>query len=80
MVPAMAIVTGSIEPKKRGGFMSLVTTINHTALGMASYLGGIWIEKLPTGEILRFDQLGFFAIAMTLISLMVAKRVRVLGT
>lgn len=80
MVPAMAIITGSIEPKKRGGFMSLVTTVNHAALGLASYLGGVWIEKLPTGELVRYDQLGLFAIAMTFASLYIVRRVRVLGT
>lgn len=80
MVPAMAIISGSIEPKKRGSLMSLVTTVNHLSLGFASYVGGVWIQKLPNGELVHFDRLGLFAIAMTLISIYVVRRVRVLGT
>ncbi len=43
MVAAMSMVTGSVEPSRRGGFMSANSAIQHISTGLGAYLGGLII-------------------------------------
>lgn len=77
MVAAMAMVTGSVEAKRRGGFMSANSAVQHISTGLAAYIGGKIIADDPvTHTILHFDQVGFLAVASTAVSLWLAGRVR----
>ncbi|MBN8554974.1 MAG: MFS transporter [Deltaproteobacteria bacterium] len=75
-VPAMAILTASIEPYRRGGFLSLTTTVQNLAAGVAAYTGGLIIEKSTAGEILYFDRLGYVAAILTVLSLIVVFKIQ----
>ncbi len=63
MVPAMALMVGSIEPRYRGGFMSLNASVQQFSSGIAAYLGGRIMLQAPTGEILRFNWIGYLSVA-----------------
>ncbi len=77
MVAAMAMVTGSVEPARRGGFMSANSAVQHISTGLAAYIGGLIIGDNPVDQpIPHFDTVGFMAVACTLVSLWVAGRVR----
>ena len=43
MVAAMAMVTGSVEQSRRGGFMSANSAVQHISTGLGAYLGGLII-------------------------------------
>ena len=45
MIPATAMVTGSVEPRRRGGFLSVNASLQHVASGVGAYLGGIIISQ-----------------------------------
>lgn len=77
MVPAMAIITSSIEPARRGGFMSLVTAIQHFFAGVASFAGGVILEKSMNGELLFYDRLGWITIILSLACLLVAPHIKI---
>ena len=76
MVAAMAMVTGSVEPRRRGGFMSANSAVQHISTGFGAYLGGKILQKGADGTLLYFDRVGLIAVASTLLSLWLAGRVR----
>jgi predicted MFS family arabinose efflux permease len=77
MVAAMAMITGSVEPERRGGFMSANSAMQHFSTGLGAYLGGLIIAGNPTDHTIRnFDKVGFIAIGATVLSLWLAGRVR----
>ncbi len=77
MVAAMAMVTGSVEQSRRGGFMSANSAVQHISTGLGAYLGGLIIaDKVVDHTIRNFEKVGWMAVAATLISLWLAGRVR----
>lgn len=77
MVSAMAMVTGSVESARRGGFMSANSAVQHISTGLAAFLGSQIIDKDPVSQaILHFDRVGLLAVAATLVSLWLAGLVR----
>ena len=77
MVAAMAMVTGSVERERRGGFMSANSAVQHFSTGLGAYLGGLIIANNPIDHTIRnFDKVGYIAIAATVVSLWLAGRVR----
>jgi predicted MFS family arabinose efflux permease len=62
MVPAMALMTAAIEPQYRGGFMSINSSVQQFACGVAAYLSGQILTQTPTGELAHFPSLGLASI------------------
>lgn len=76
MIPAMAMITGSVEPRLRGGFMSANSSVQHIAGGIATSLGGLIIAETADGKLQRFSLVGAIAAASTFFALWLAGRVR----
>ncbi len=77
MVAAMAMVTGSVEPSRRGGFMSANSAVQHFSTGMGAYIGGLILVSDPASHsLLHFEVVGYIAIAATIASLWLAGQVR----
>ncbi|MFG0255142.1 MAG: MFS transporter [Rhodopirellula sp. JB053] len=76
MIPAMAMVTGSVLPKNRGAFLSANSSIQHIAGGAASYLGGLIVVQSSDGRLLHFETAGMIAAAFSVLSLWLAGRLR----
>jgi predicted MFS family arabinose efflux permease len=79
MIAAMAMVTGSVEPSRRGGFLSANSSVQHVAAGFGAYLGGAIITETADGRIEHFGTVGWIAGAATILSLWLAGRVRAAG-
>lgn len=80
MVTAMALITSSIEPRCRGSFMSLNSSVQHVASGLGTVIGGVIIEG-GMGEPLRhFETVGILAAGSTVASLWLASRIRPVAT
>jgi predicted MFS family arabinose efflux permease len=77
MIPAMAMVTSSVEPSRRGAFLSANSSVQHVASGLGAYLGGLIVTQSTGGRILNFGWVGWIAAASTLASLWLAGRVRI---
>ena len=80
MIAAMALMTGSVEPHERGGFLSANSSVQHIAGGVAASLGGLIISQSPDGKLENFGTVGWIAAGATLASLWLAGRVRILPT
>jgi DHA1 family inner membrane transport protein len=78
MIAAMAMITGSVEPSRRGGFMSANASVQHIAGGVGAYIGGITISQAADGQIEHFGTVGWIAAASAVISIWLAGRVRII--
>lgn len=76
-VPAMALVNSSVEPRLRGGFMSINSAIQHLGLGAASLLAGSIIGHGTDGALTHYWLVGLLAVACTLIAIGLAWRIAV---
>jgi predicted MFS family arabinose efflux permease len=65
-VPAMAMMTGSIEARYRGGFMSINSSVQQFSSGVAAFASGRIIRQSPGGEITRFGWIGLLSVACAL--------------
>jgi DHA1 family inner membrane transport protein len=77
MIAAMAMVTSSVEPRRRGAFLSANASVQHVASGFGAYLGGLIVSQSVDGKIEHFGTVGWIAAAATLSSLWLAGRVRI---
>lgn len=77
MIPAMALITSSIRPEKRGGFMSLNSSVQHIASGFASYISGSILGKTQSGELTNYWQVGILAVCSTMFSIFIAQKISV---
>jgi len=76
MVAALAMVTGSVEPRRRGGFMSANSAVQHLSAGLGAAIGGKILIKSAGGSFLHYERVGIFAVVATLLSLWIAGLVR----
>lgn len=76
-VPGQAIVTGAVPPRLRGSFMSLNNSVRDFAAGFASLIGGqVVVKDLATGKLMHLPVLGWIAITVSLLSMVLMVRVK----
>lgn len=75
-VPAQALITSVVPSNLRGGFMNLNSSLQQLGLGLSSFIGGLIITKSETGELLHYDIIGYISITVSLICLMVMRKVK----
>lgn len=76
-IPSQAMVTGAIEPKIRGSFMSFNSSIQQLANGIASFLAGLIVTTDPlTHQLSNYELVGYFSIGMALLSLFIGSQLR----
>jgi predicted MFS family arabinose efflux permease len=73
MVPAMALMTASIEARYRGGFMSINSSVQQFAAGLASIVSGYIIGHTPTGQLTRFPTIGALSVVFALTCIYLAR-------
>lgn len=76
-VPVMAIVTSSAAREKRGSFMSLNSSIQMLATGSASLITGLIVTEGVGGKLEGFHLAGAIACVLTLVSVYLAKKVKI---
>jgi len=73
MVPAMALMTASIEARYRGGFMSINSSVQQFALGMGSVVSGHILGHTPSGEMTHFPVIGALSVVCALTCVYLAR-------
>ncbi|HEX6042782.1 MFS transporter [Longimicrobium sp.] len=76
MISVTALVTGVVEPRRRGGFMSLNSSIQQGAAGAASYVAGLMIGGGEGQPLTGYSRVGLLAIVATLLTLYLIRRLR----
>lgn len=77
MVPAMAMITSSVRPDRRGGFLGANSAVQHIASGLGTSVAGLILTKSADGRFLHFPVVGAIGAVVTLASLWIAGRLRI---
>jgi predicted MFS family arabinose efflux permease len=76
-IPAMSMITSSVEPSKRGSFMSINSSVQQLSSFCATFGAGLFISNTPDHQLVNFNYVGIFAciacIACMAISFKVSK-------
>jgi predicted MFS family arabinose efflux permease len=75
-IPALAMITASIEKSRRGRFLSLTSSVQQIASGAASLFAGWILHRGLDGRLDHFDTAGLVAASFTLLSVYFAHRLR----
>lgn len=79
-VPGQAIVTLAVPSSRRGAFLSLTSCTRDLVSGVSSTLGGWIVTRQPNGHLLHFNYLGWIAVGFGLLSIALARTVRMNDT
>jgi len=72
-VPAMAMMTASVEARFRGGFMSINSSVQQLACGLAALVSGHLLGQAPGGEITHFPLTGALSVTCALVCIYLAR-------
>jgi len=76
IVPAMALVTALPKMQDRGAFMSINSSLQQIAGGIAAGVGGlIVVQKTKTSPLLHYNTLGYVIIAIIILNIIQLYRV-----
>ncbi|MBB6612486.1 MFS transporter [Pontibacter sp. Tf4] len=78
-VPAMALITSSVEPKLRGSFMSINSSVQQLSAGVAAFLSGLIVQETASGKLLNFNWDGILACVITLLAVWVVRYLKAVG-
>jgi predicted MFS family arabinose efflux permease len=77
MVPAMAMITSSVAPARRGGFLGANSAVQHISAGLGAFVGGLILTEAPDHSLQNYPLVGILGVAVTLVSLWLAGRIRI---
>lgn len=75
-IPAMALVTSSVEAKKRGSFMSINSSFQQLAASAASVGSGMVIANTSSGALVNFNYVGIFAAVLTVFCILASFKIK----
>jgi len=76
MIPGMALLTSAAQPQFRGAFMSLNGAVQSMSIGMATWIGGLLIQRNAQGEVTYYWLCALAGVAASLLAFMLAQRVK----
>ncbi len=76
MVPAQALTTALPQMQDRGAFMSINSSLQQIAGGVAAAIGGmIVVQKTKTAPLQHYDTLGYVIVAIIIVNIIMVYRV-----
>ncbi|MDF2454120.1 MAG: sotB [Cytophagaceae bacterium] len=75
-VPAMTLVTSAVNPRERGSFMSINSTVQQFASSVAVMSSGLIIFNAPDGRMEYFWVCGAIAVCFTFLSIAISYKVK----
>ncbi|MDB4879796.1 MAG: putative arabinose efflux permease, family [Gemmatimonadetes bacterium] len=73
-VSALSLTTNAVEPRTRGAFMSLNSSVQQAASGVASLVAGYLVAVGPGGRLVGFPRVGVLSAASVLAAILLARR------
>jgi predicted MFS family arabinose efflux permease len=77
IVPAFALITSSIKPEIRGGFMSMNSAIQQGASGLATIVASSIIVTDPEGLIYNYERVGYVAVTAGIIAIWRISKIKI---
>ncbi|MEM6397428.1 MAG: MFS transporter [Bacteroidota bacterium] len=75
-VPANTLITSVVQPQNRGSFMTIRQSVNEAGLFLCSIISGAIIAEAPDGSLLHYEWVGYVAIGMSMVALLVGRSVK----
>jgi predicted MFS family arabinose efflux permease len=75
-VPAMAMMTSTVESRYRGGFMSVNSSVQQFSCGLAAWISGAIIGQGPNQEITHYPVAGLVSLVCVLMCIWLARFLR----
>lgn len=76
MIPGMAMITSSVEPRLRGTFMTLNSAVQSISMGVAAFLGGLIIGRDAQGQLSLYWLAGLIGVVASALSAWLAGQLR----
>jgi predicted MFS family arabinose efflux permease len=77
MIPGMAMVSAAGNPRNRGTFMTLNSSMQSAAMGLAALVGGHLIERNTEGLIENYWLCSVIAIVFNVMAVLIARQIKV---
>lgn len=77
MIPAMALMTGTVSPNQRGAFMSINTCVQQLAAGFGSVVAGKIIIEGADHKMHNYNIVGYIAIAASILAVFLVSRISI---
>jgi len=76
MIPAMTVVISAAQPKLRGTFMSLNSTVQSLAMGLSTTLGGFIVTQDTTsGAFIGYEHAGYIAVLLNVLAIIFVSKI-----
>lgn len=75
-IPGQAVISQAVPSVRRGAYMSLIGCARDLASGLTTAIGGMVVAEGPGKSLLHFDRLGLAAISVSILSLLVFRKIR----
>ncbi len=79
-IPGMALVTSAANPKLRGTFMALNSSVQSAAMGVAAFVGGLIISRDAQGLVQHFWVNALLGVVASVLSVMLVGRLKLYGS
>lgn len=76
MVPAMAMMTGAVAARDRGGFMSINSSVQQLSMAATTYVAGAILGEAPDGQMTHYPINGVISIACAYTCIYLARFLR----
>lgn len=77
MIPANTLVSSAANAEHRGSFMSILSCVQSLSMALGAWLAGQIIQKnSTTGRLENYQYVGYFAIAVSLLSLFILQKIK----
>lgn len=77
MVPAMAMITSSVAPARRGSFLGAYSAVQHLSAGFGSWVAGQMLTKDANENFVGYGNVGILAAGVTLLTVWIANRLQI---
>jgi predicted MFS family arabinose efflux permease len=78
-IPGMALVTSAANPKLRGTFMALNSSVQSAAMGVAAFVGGLIISRDAQGLVQHFWVNALLGVVASVLSVVLVGRLKLHG-
>ena len=76
MIPAQAIITGTVPPESRGAYMNLISAFINFSASFAAVVAGMIVYTDEKGFIRNYDIVGWIAICFSLVAVVFVSRMK----
>lgn len=75
MIPAMTVIISAAQPKLRGTFMSLNSTVQSLAMGLSTTLGGFIVTQNASGTFTGYESAGYIAVLLNVLAIIFVSKI-----